>query len=124
MRIQQIDEIVQSKTKETGAKFILADQQRAGQFQNAIRHLKGVQVIVIGSRVNGCIFFDDLLLEGASAMKFGCQPDGDGDEEQSRSFNAKSPVWLGFTSGTTGEPKAIIHSQATMHLFSVYRRYI
>lgn len=105
-----IDEIIRLETMEMGAKFLLTDVKRAEVFENAIRGLVGVKVIVIGGRADNCISFDDLLLE-ESIIEDGHEG-GDG-----------SPTsWIGFSSGTTGGPKGIIHSQATMQLFTKCRR--
>ena len=104
-----IDEIIRSKTKETGARFLITDLQRAGRFEQAVRGLIEVEVIVIGGRVDYCTSFDDLLLE-ESVIEDG-HVGGDGS----------LTAWLGFSSGTTGGPKGIIHSQATMRLFAKTR---
>lgn len=65
----------------------------------------GVKVIVIGGRADNCIFFEDLLSEG-----------GIFELKENDEFNVDSPAWLGFTSGTTGEPKAIIHAHSSFAL--------
>lgn len=106
-----LDEIIRSKTMETGAKFLITDLQRAERIDNAVRGLEGVEVIVIGGRVKNCTSFDDLLLEEENISENGCT-----------SGNGSLTAWLGFSSGTTGGPKGIIHSQAVMKLFTKCRR--
>jgi len=96
---------------ETEARFLLTDTQRAAQFESAIRGLVGVDVIVIGGRVDNCIAFDDLLLE-ENFIENGHNKDYDGS----------SAAWIGFSSGTTGGPKGITHSKAIMQLFTKSRR--
>ena len=119
---EEFDEIVRSKTIETGSKFILTDLQRAGQCQNALRDLSGVDVIVIGGHVANCIFFDELLSEGRIIRE---KNEYEADSKfNSDGFNLESPICMIFSSGTsTGAPKCIVHTQKSFNNFAVYHRY-
>lgn len=120
---QELDDIVRSKTMETGARFFLTDRQRAGQCQNALRDLPGVEVIVIGGRVANCIFFDDLLLEGRIHQKEKKENEVDNCNSRDGLFNEESPMCLIFSSGTTGIPKCIVHTHRSFNNFTIYQRY-
>jgi len=106
---------------ETGARFILTDLQRAGQCRNALRDLSGVDVIVIGGHFANCIFFDDLLSEGRMIRE---KNEYDADIKfNSDGFSMESPICMIFSSGTTGEPKCIVHTHRSFNNFAVYLRY-
>ena len=126
-------EDIRLKAKETNAKFIFIDEPQADRVRKAMVHLD-IQVFVIGEADTGFLSFCKLLEEGEEQGKYklmiiiSCNLNS--QHKQSLIYtdlypnvviDLNSPAWLTYSSGTTGIPKGIVHTNNSLSSFLILR---
>jgi len=86
----------------SGAKVIVADASVAAEIESAKADSPLATFILIGGTRDGWIRFEDLLEKGA--------PQG-----RKASLTVDDPMTINFTSGTTGNPKPVMHKHRWMY---------
>lgn len=101
--MESIGEIEQ-RAKEVQPKLVLTDEHRAGTVVEGLRDVESVEKVLVIGKADGCEAFHVLL-----------QDDGaDCPDYSETEVDPNNMSWLMFSSGTTGEPKGIVHTHRTI----------